>query len=109
MTKQNFLLDLTMLIGESFARYVAAQAKAPKGGKPAYVRPVCMKDYFNDECIPSSLDYTPSEDWIAVSYFNDKYRITFYGTDDFDFTVSDKDYRNCVDMFLYYFWNTFRA
>lgn len=109
MTKSQFVLTLTTAVGEAFARHVAAQAKAPEGKKFTYVRPVKMKDYFSYDDAPACLDYIPEEDFISVRYDNDKYIITFYGSDDSSFTVRNSDYWSCVLDFIETFLAIYRA
>lgn len=110
MTKNEFIIILTIALGEAFARHVAAQAKTPEGKRPAYVRSVMMKDYFVDEeDIPSCLDYRPEEDSIMARYYDGKYIITFFGSDDFDFTVRSEDYWTCINDFIEYFMSIFKA
>jgi hypothetical protein len=109
MTKNEFVLTLTIAIGEAFARHVAAAAKTPEGKKPAYVRPVKMKNYFSDEDAPSCLDYVPDEDFISVRYYDGNYVITFFATNGFDFTIKHSDYWLCVNKFTEYFLAIYKA
>lgn len=110
MTKNEFIFTLTIAVGEAFARHVSTQAKTPEGKRPAYVRPVKMKDYFVDEDdMPSCLDYIPEEDFITARCYDGKYVITFYGSNDFDFTVRSEDYWTCILDFVEDFMKIFKA
>ena len=114
MTKDNKLTmkevkeELTLAIGEAFARLAKANADVKKPAAKA----VAIWEWLGegDSMIPNSLDYNTSDDFMFAR-ITDKgyYELTYVATDGLTFSVVGKTYFELIHDFIEYFFKIYKA